>query len=340
MTSVNFKFYSIILAERQPTLDSASFFNLISTVAILVLLIATGYICRKARIIDNTSSKNLSKFIISVGQPMMIISALIGKEFSWERAKSALMFLILGFILFPLMALIGLLFSGFYKDKEARKINLFATTFTNSGFIGFPILEAIFPERGAFNGAFFIMGFHVYMWTLGIFILSKDRYDIKLTPKKAIINYGTIPCTIAFAMYFLKAVIPIPTVVIDFTSLLSNLCLPISVIITGALIATQKPMDILKNPQIYIFNIIKLIVTPVIVCLIAKLCTLGMADSYILVIFSTIIAALPSGATLTMLCELYDINPAYAAQTVGSSSILSAFTLPFLCLFADFIAKL
>ncbi|MBQ8341110.1 MAG: hypothetical protein IJY22_01870 [Clostridia bacterium] len=72
----------------------------------------------------------------------------------------------------------------------------------------------------------------------------------------------------------------------------------------------------------------------------AKLVTLGMADSYRTVLFCTVIAALPSAATITMLSEMYDISPAYAAQTVGSSSLLSVGTLPLMYFIGDLIARL
>jgi predicted permease len=41
-----------------------------------------------------------------------------------------------------------------------------------------------------------------------------------------------------------------------------------------------------------------------------------------------------------MLAELYDLNPEYAAQTVGSSSILSIGTLPLLYFLGDLVARL
>ena len=65
-----------------------------------------------------------------------------------------------------------------------------------------------------------------------------------------------------------------------------------------------------------------------------------MADSYNVILFCTVISALPSAASITMLAELYDINPEYAAQSVGSSSLLSIGTLPLLYFIGDFIAKI
>ena len=131
-----------------------------------------------------------------------------------------------------------------------------------------------------------------------------------------------------------------PAFLIDYTSQISNLCLPISVLGTGALVATQKPKAMLTNPKLYLFNFVKLIFVPLAVCVIVKIVTLGMENSYIYILFSTVIAALPSAATITMLGELYDINPGYAAQTVGSTSIISVATLPLMCIVADRIARL
>ena len=64
-----------------------SFLNLLSTIAILVLLMITGFICRKLNVIDGVASKKLSSLIISIGLPMMVIAALIAKPFTWELAS-------------------------------------------------------------------------------------------------------------------------------------------------------------------------------------------------------------------------------------------------------------
>ncbi|MBQ8341062.1 MAG: AEC family transporter [Clostridia bacterium] len=316
------------------------FFNLLEVIGILTLLLATGFICRCVGLIDDIGSKRLSALIIKLGQPMMIVGALINKEFSWGNLKTGLIFMLIGFLIHPLMVLLAYLTGFLYKDENQRKITIFALTFTNCGFIGFPILDAIFPGQGSFIGAFFVIGFHIYVWTLGIYILGKGREDIKLTPKKALLNPGTIPCVIGFGLYLLKAVIPLPQFTVDFTMTLYNLCLPISVLVTGALIAKEGLLRMAQNPRLYIFNLIKLLGMPLIVSLVAKLVTLGMADSYSIVLFCTVIAALPSGATISMLGEMYDISPEYAAQCVGSSSILSIGTLPLLYFVGDFIARL
>ncbi len=321
-------------------MDSVTFFNLLSIIGVLSLMLITGYLCRRLGVIDEIASKRLSKLIIDVGQPMMIIGALISKEFSWELLRAGLIYMLIGFLLHPAMALIAYLASPLFEGGSRRGISIFSIIFNNCGFIGLPILNAIFPGQGAFYGAFFLIGFHVYIWTLGLFILSRDSDNVKLTPKKAIFNFGTIPCAIGLALYILKAVLPIPTFVIDFTNHLGNLCLPISLLIIGALLATQDMRRMLSSWRLYFFNFVKLIIVPLFICLLVKLVTLGMEDNYSIILFCTVIAAMPSATTVAMLSELYDLDSPYAAQVVGTTSLFSLATLPLLYFIADLVARL
>ncbi|MBE6702873.1 MAG: hypothetical protein E7585_05635 [Ruminococcaceae bacterium] len=323
-------------------MNLSTFQDLLAVIGIIFLLLIVGYICRCVGVIDDIASKRLSALIIKLGQPMMIVGALISKEYTQEKLMTGLTFMLIGFLLHPFMALLAYLSSPLYKDLNERKISRFSTIFTNCGFIGFPILEAIFPGEGAFVGAFFVIGFHVYFWTMGIAILAEGREDIKLTPRKAILNLGTVPCVIGLSLYLLKSVVEIPTFIVQFTNHLGNLCLPISVLITGALIARQGLPRMFGNRRLYIFNAIKLLGVPLVTAFAAKLATLWMAPAaaYDIVLFSTVIAALPCGASISMLGELYDIDPEYAAQTVGTSSVLCVATLPLLYFVGDLIARL
>ena len=321
-------------------MELTTFFNLLTTVGVLFFIMATGFLARRIGVMDTVASHRFSALIIKIAQPLMIIGALISKPFDTGLLKEGLVYLAIGFLLHPFLWLLSLLFRPLLGGAEEQKIGQFALIFTNCAFIGFPILETVFPGKGPFLGAFFVIGFHVYIWTLGIFILSRGRDDIKLTPKKALINFGTVPCAVGVLLYFTQALFPMPDLAVQFTSYMSHLCMPIAVLITGAQLATQRPRAILTNKHLYLFNVLKLLLTPVLVCLVAKLVTMGLDNSYQIVMFCTVISALPSATTISMLSELYDINPSYASQTVGSSSVLSVATLPLMYFIGDLVARL
>ncbi|MBR2019536.1 MAG: AEC family transporter [Clostridia bacterium] len=311
--------------------------SLLTIILTLFLLMVCGYICRKTKIIDNSSSKGLSRLIISVGQPMMIISALANAEYSKENLTVAWQVTLISFVMHILMSLAAYLICMRMKKQDTTKIFEFTLIFSNCGFIGFPIMDAILGDgRGSFMGAFYVIAFHLFLWTWGIMILARRREDIRMTPKKAILNYGTVPCVIGVVLYLCKPLFELPECFGKFFSYLGGLCTPISVLITGALLATISLPKMFTNGKLYLHSLIKLILFPVAVCLLAKLC--GLQQSYILL--ATAMAGMPSAATVTMLAELYEIEPGYASQTVGITSLLSTASLPLVMLFAQWISAL
>ena len=324
---------------------------LITIMMTLFLLTVCGYICRKTGVINNDSSKGLSKLILAVGQPMMIIAALANAEFNQENLTLAWQVTLIGFAVHILLAVAAWLICRTMKQEDKTKIFEFSLVFSNCGFLGFPILDSILGEgRGSFMGAFYVIAFHLFIWTWGIMILARGREDIKLTPKKIFFNYGTVPCAIGLVIFLFKGLIVIPTdsalmpavkAFGSFFGYLGSLCTPISVLVTGALLATISLPKMFTNAKLYLHSAIKLVAFPVIICLLAKLILsltpLSPEAINVYVLLATAMAGVPSAATITMLAELYDIEPAYASQSVGMTSILSTATLPLVMLFAQWI---
>lgn len=316
-----------------------NFSALLTIIATLFLLMACGFFARKKGIIDDVASKRLSSLIIKIGQPMMIVSALTEAKFSFENLKDGLIIVALGMVLHAVMAVMAFFLCKGFRDADERKITEFSLVFTNAGFIGFPIMDALFGAKGLFLASFYVISFHLFIWSWGIAILARKRPDIKLTVRKIFINLGSVPCLIGVLIYMLGIPFPgfaLPAFLSKFMMYLSNLCTPISVLITGALLATRTPKQIFGSGKIYYFSAMKLVGIPLVVCVIGKL--IGLPHD--MVLFATVEAALPSAATITMFSEMYDLNAGYASQTVGTSSLLSVGTLPLVLLAAEWIVSL
>ncbi|MBQ7172989.1 MAG: AEC family transporter [Clostridia bacterium] len=318
-----------------------NFFPALLTIMLtLFALIVCGFICRKTKVIDTPASKALSRLILAVGQPMLVISALSRAEYSRENLTIAWQVTLIGFSVHALLALLSyFICKTLKKDFDEAKIFEFSLVFANAGFIGFPVLDAIFGSGiGSFMGAFYTISFHLFLWTWGILIFGRKREDIKLTPKKIFLNFGTVPCAIGLVLYLCKGIpgFAIPDFADKFFGYLAGLCTPISVLVTGALLATISLKEMLKTPKLYLHSAIKLILYPLFFCVLAKL--LGLPDNYVLLV--TALTGVPSAATVSMLAEVYDIKPGFASQTVGLTSVLSVATLPLVMLFANWIITL
>ncbi len=311
-----------------------NFPQLLTVITTLFFLMATGFLAGKLGIIDETASKKLSKIILTIGQPCLLLSSLLKKEYSPENLKLGLLTLLFGFIFHFIVAAFAILACSRFKEFDEKKLSQFAIVFGNAGFIGFPILESLFGEKGLFMGAFFVAAFNVLLWTLGLLILAQKRKDIKITPKKVLINFGTIPCAIGIILFTLNA--PIPNFVHSTLSYLGGLCTPVSTLIIGALISRSSLAKVFSSGKIYYVCAIKLIIIPIALCAIMTL----IGFNYDWVMFATTVCAMPCATAVSMLAETYDINPEYSARVVGMSSVLSVLTLPVVLKFAEFFIGL
>jgi predicted permease len=317
-----------------------NFNALYTVVAMMFVLMTVGFVCRKLNIITDQALKVFSKIMLALGQPAMIINALAKTPYSQNNLKIAGLTTLLGLVLHAVLAILGYLGAlPLRKFTEKRNIAEFAFIFANCAFIGFPIFNALFPELGSFMTSFLIISFQIYVWTWGLAIFARDNKDIKISVKSMFINLGTVPCAIGIVFFLLKHPsinFVLPEFITDALGYLQGICTPLSLLMIGALIAKQKPKQIFRSWHIYYFNVIKLFVMPLIVCLICKL--LGIP--YLYAMFATAAAALPSAASATMFAETYGGDSEYAALTVGTSSLISVLSIPFILMIAEWIFAL
>ena len=116
--------------------------RLLTIILTLFFLMICGYICRKTKIIDDKASKALSRLIVTVGQPMMIIGALNNIKFSKENLTTGWQVLLISLVMHLLMATMALLICRPMRkgNFDRAKVFEFSLVFANAGFIGFPIL--------------------------------------------------------------------------------------------------------------------------------------------------------------------------------------------------------
>lgn len=297
------------------------FSSLLSIIACLFLLLSVGFIGGKFKILDEVSTEKLSALIIKIGQPFLIINSIICQKCTPENLKTGLLVFLLGLCMHTIMAVLAFFLAKPFKNPDRRALAEYSMFFSNCGFMGFPVIQSLYGEEGLFYGAFYIMSFHLFVWTIGLVILSRGGEGIKITPKKIFLNYGTIPCVIGFAIFVAR--LPLPDFLLSMSGYLSGLCTPIAMLIAGANIARRSLRKMFSDPKIYYTSFVKLIVMPVFAATVLWL--LGLPE-YI-VIFGTVMAAMPSASIVTMFGEMYRISPGFSAELVGSSTIFSTATI-------------
>jgi Predicted permeases len=295
-----------------------------SVVATMFFVVIIGYIARKTNILNESASKIMSDLVIKVGQPFMIISAVLGIPYSNENLLEGGYILLLSLIIHIIAAGLAFITTAKFKDQEERRLTEFAATYANCGFMGFPLISAIFGNIGLFWASFFVIVFNLICWTYGQYVLSRANSNVKINPFNIFINYGTVPCVLGLVLYVLRVGDLLPNVAFDAMDYLGSLCTPLAMLVVGGLLATIPVKKLLTNVKIYLLCAVKLLILPIISGIILIL--LGFSNQ--MALFGSVMAALPTAANTAIFGESYNIKPSYAAHTVGMTTLLSVVTIP------------
>ena len=299
---------------------------LLQQMMVLFIIMMIGYLCRRIGLFGPEASKLLSGIVVNVANPALILSSSINKESVIEGKELALtMGLAISFylVLLVLAEVVPRILRVGETDYGVYKV---MTVFSNIGFMGFPLLTAMYGSESLLYGSLFLIPYNVLIYTYGVGALCKSeetaKQGRKSIPWKKIFNIGVIACIISVMLYLTR--IRVPQVIEDVASTLGNLTAPLSMMVIGDAMSQMKIKELLKDKKLMIFTGIKLLVIPVIGLFAVKQLGLNpMLTGVCLVMLST-----PVGSMTAMLAQQYDGNYELASKGVALTTLLSVITMP------------
>lgn len=321
------------------------------TQVIAMLLIALiGYIARRTSFVPEKTGDFLSKIVVRITAPALILSAFASYEFDGRTLSDGLWVWAFA-IVFMLFSLCAGLATGRLLRLSEESTGVFGVHLMagNVGYLALPIFKAVFSEREVVLAAFFIIAYDMLMWTIGYYYLNKHR---RKTPSlketlKNLININIISCGIGliFALGNFRQYIDTSetasfiynTFDITFTSV-GNCTLPLCMLFIGILTA-EKPsgsmLSILKKPVTMLACLLKLIVIPAIGFGIMFL--LGeLVDPYVRTVV-VMELAMPCGAVVVAVATETKSDAQQATDNMLYSTILCLFTLPLFMVLLNYI---
>lgn len=303
-------------------------FVLFQQVLLLVLCVIPGVILKKTKLVSGDFGVGLSNLVLYVATPAMIILSFL-REFDPKlilRAAIVAIFCLLFHVLFFFVSLL------LYRRAEADVKNVlrFSTVFTNAGYMGIPLIQALFGDEAVIFATFYVVFFNIFVWTIGCYIFTRDRSYISL--RKAFLNPATISITIGFICLLTSVSNYLPAISVSFLTILNNLVAPLSMFIIGFGLADLKLKGFFKDFYLYEFLTVRMLILPTACFAILKLASLfGFRDP--VAASALFICASTPGATATsMFAEKFGDNARYAGKLVSVSTILSVGTMPLVAL--------
>lgn len=290
-----------------------------------------GLLCRKSGILNKEGSIVLSALVVNVANPALILSASINKETVME-GKDLLYAVLLAAGVYVFLLIICILIPFFFRIPE-RKIGTYKvmTVFSNIGFMGFPVISAVYGSEDLFYASIFMLPYNFLIYTWGITTLSgkESKSPDALEAKKGVLdwkkifNIGVIACILTVFIYVTK--VPVPKVIESVVTSVSNLTAPLSMMVIGASMADMNLKELFTNGRLLLFSIFKLVVVPIIGVWLIHVFGLNPALAGVCMVM----LATPVGSMTAMLAQQYGGDYELASQGVALSTLLSVVTMPF-----------
>ncbi len=288
--------------------------------AVLFIIMMIGFWAFKKDMIDSVTSKKLSGIVVNIANPAMILSGVIG-DTSQIQGNDLILTVTASIILYVALLAIGTILPKVLSIPE-KSIGTYRvmTIFSNIGFIGFPIISAVYGSSALLYASIFLIPYNVLIYTYGIQMMKQGEKEA--FHWKKIINIGVVFCIIAIFIFITN--LSLPNWIANTISTLSNLTAPLSMMVIGASFATMNIKKLFCDAKLLLFSAVKLLLLPIIGTLIAK----QFIDNYALCGVIMIMLSTPVGSMTAMLAQEYNGDYQLASKGVAITTLLSVLTIP------------
>lgn len=288
---------------------------------ILFFFMLLGFGMAKIKILDQHNSGFLSWLIVNVANPALILSGGIGN--SIDRRELFKVVLVAAGVYLFLIAVSEMAVRLLGVDRKETGICKVLLIFTNMGFMGFPLLDAMYGAEALLYGAVFLLLFNLLIYTYGIFCIAGTAGSPAEILKK-FVNPGAAAGILAVMLAFFR--VELPESVNQTVSMLSNLTAPLSMMVIGASFLEVQWKGFLRDIRLLIFVALRLVIIPVLGMMILRN---FVSNQYLQGVCFVTLAA-PSGSMAAMLARQYRADYVTASKGIGLTTLLSVITMPLL----------
>lgn len=296
-----------------------------TTMCSLIIIVIAGFVSHKRGIINEEFERKLSGFVIKVTCPALLISSTMGDKMpDREHIPMLLLVSLLTYvILIPLAYVQPVLMR---VKRDLRGMYSFMLTYSNVGFIGYPVVASIFGSDAVFYACILNVFNTITVFIWGVMFISgenlKDGFRFRLFVSPAMIATYISVIIVVLNLHTPKA-IAMPL------SILGNMTVPSSLIVIGAALAEIPTRKMVGTPHIFMMCFLKLLVLPLLVYYAMIMIGIDTRISSI----NMILIAMPVASFGTMFCMQMGKDETTMSQGTFWTTLLSVVSIPLLAMF-------
>lgn len=312
---------------------------------VLFAMMAVGFFCYKKGWITEESSGHLSKLVVNLFNPVLVVNGVLGQSSAGAGNSVAwnLVFVV-GYFAFLVLVSYGMPFI-LRTGARLRSMYRLMTIFGNIAFMGIPVLKAVFGKEAMIYVAFYVLGYNIMVYTCGVYLSGKAAQEKhgeeapvsghaafnKSAFLKQFLNPGVAASLLAVIIFAAGMKVPEPVSV--FCDYMGNATIPLSMLLIGVSMAQADLKEVFADWRIYVFILIRMLVIPIVSALVLKGAAASCGiDPMVFGIF-VVELGMPVGSIIALLVREKGADSAYCTKGIVLSTLASIVTIPVVCMF-------
>lgn len=280
-----------------------------------------GYFAVKVKFLKEDDSRSISLMMLYIIIPCTILNAFqIDK--TPERTAGLGLALAAGIVTILVCLLLSALCGKLMKLSLVEQATVM---YSNAGNMIIPIIVAMLGREWVIYSCAYISVINIFFWT---HLVSLFTGKLQMQPKKLLTNPNLIAVALGIFTYF--AQIKLPGLLGETVASFGNMVGPLSMIITGMLLAGMKLGRIFINPKIWLVALIRLALVPLclipFMLLLSRITSLPSRNIILMIVYLAGIA--PGASTVVQFAQICDKDAGYASALNVMTVLLCVFTMP------------
>lgn len=318
-------------AGKEETMELAGI--LANQVIVMFLLLATGMILYKTGLITEEGNRQMAGVVLYVVAPLLILDT-----YSMEYDATLTKNMLFGFLLSAISIVLAILISYILcigGRKESIPTERFTVIFTNCGFMGIPLAEAVFGDIGVVYCTTYLTMFNLFVWTYGLALMrGKRKEKRKLREKLKPFFTPTMFCiVIGLLVYFLQ--VPVPKQGKAAIGYIASMNTPLAMLVSGIYIAKGDLFGALRKGRVYIVSGIKCLLVPLLIIVVMLFLPLDEKLKTTILILS----ACPSATNGLLFANRFGGDTKTASNVFTVTTIACVVCIPLMVLISEWLGE-
>lgn len=303
------------------------FLSTMGRMGYLFSFILLGFFLSKWRALPESTSQVISKLENNLLIPAMVLNTFL-RRFTAQTFHTAYRVLLAGALTLLLSIPFALVFGKMLsRREEMKRIYAFGLSFSNFAFMGYAVVNALFPEI-YFEYLIFTLPLWagVYLWGVPELLMPRGEKRSFAGRAKNFLN-PMFCCMILGMILGLCGVEKyLPQWSLDVIGAAEGCMAPLAMILTGVTLAFVDLKKVFSSAGIYAFSFLRLLAFPGVFLLLGKI--FHLEGTPFLCAFCFL--AMPASVNTVVIPSFYGTDTSLAAGMVLTSHLFSCVTIPIL----------